>query len=552
MPSQHFNRRAQRGLAPQTGPLGVGARWGQAGLSGFTALGQLAIAFSRQAAGVLALLTLGMAQGVLAGANASCAALEPFGAARGLATAATVEGEGGVGLDGDRHPLPASDPGPAHRERSRRVGRGPRFLARARRQTPSRFSQGRRNALVALAAAPCLPVQASKLLNVTSFPDLDRSAKAAQGEWNRRNPQTPMKLVSRSYPDHHTAMSASLATRAGLPDVMALDLRFIGQFTAGGGLMNLAELAAADGTDLSRVPAFSLAQARTHRGELIAMPTDIGPGSLMYRQDLLQRAGLQERDLLHSWPEFLRAGLVIKRATGASLLSSAGDLLDIVLRSGLRDGDGLYFDRDGRPVVDSERFARAFELGLQARRSGLDLSLSAWSNEWAAAFRQGKVATQMMGCWLAGHLKNWLAPAQAGLWRAAPLPGGTVASYGGSFYAIPKGAANPQAAWAFVRQMVFEPATQLQSLSVIDAFPALLELHQHPVMDEPMPYLGGQRARQLWRDVASKVPATPVNKFDSLATRVMRDAFEQVLTQGRPIPAVLREANSLIRRRARR
>lgn len=505
----------------------------------------------RRGAAVLAVLALVLGPGGAVGAGVERVSV-PTRAAPAVLLATLVDDGGGADLDGGRHPLPAPDPGPAHRERLRRVGRGPRFLPRSSRQGSKPWALTRRSALVALAASPCARAQGARALQVTSFPDLDRAAKAAEGEWNRRHPQVPLKLVSRSYPDHHTAMNAALATRAGLPDVMALDLRFLGQFTAGGGLMNLAELAAADGIDLGRVPTFSRAQASTHRGELVAMPTDIGPGSLMYRQDLLQRAGLQERDLLQSWPDFLRAGVAIKRATGASLLASAGDLLDIVLRSGLRDGDGLYFDRTGQPLVDSERFVRAFELSLQARRTGLDLALTAWSNEWAAAFRQGKVATQMMGCWLAGHLKNWLAPAQAGLWRAAPLPGGALASYGGSFYAIPKGAANPEAAWAFVRQMVFERDTQLQSLKAIDAFPALLELHQHPVMDEPLPYLGGQRARQLWRDVASKVPATPIHKFDALATRVVRDAFEQVLTQGRSIPVVLREAHSLIRRRARR
>lgn len=408
----------------------------------------------------------------------------------------------------------------------------------------------RRRSLLQLAALSPWGAQATPPLRVASFPDLDRATQAQQAAGSRAG--RPIQLISRAYADHHQAMNAALATGHGQPDVMALDLRFIGKFAAGGGLEDLSAPPYADADLLRQLPAFSLAQARSPRGGLIALPTDIGPGTLLYRQDLLHRAGLQETDLTASWDDYLRAGVRLRQQTGAALLTDAGELRDILLRSGLQPGEGLYFDTQNRVLVDSERFQRAFEAGLRARRLGLDLRASSWSNEWVAAYRQGRVATQMMGCWLAGHLKNWLAPDQAGRWRSAPLPGGLPASYGGSFYAIPKGASNKAGAWAFIRQMVLDPATQLQSLQLIDAFPALLATHRAPQMDEPLAYLGGQRARQLWRDIAARVPAVPVHKFDVLATAIVRDAFEQVVSQGKAIPAALREAKSLIERRARR
>ena len=102
----------------------------------------------------------------------------------------------------------------------------------------------------------------------------------------------------------------------------------------------------------------------------------------------------------------------------------------------------------------------------------------------------------MMGAWLAGHLKNWLAPDTAGKWRSAPLPAGAFASYGGSFYAIPKRAAHKAEAWEFVRFMTADQQTQLDSLRTLDTFPALLSAQQDPVIDEPMPFLGGQKARR--------------------------------------------------------
>jgi multiple sugar transport system substrate-binding protein len=406
--------------------------------------------------------------------------------------------------------------------------------------------------LPALGLSACGQPPATPGLTVASFPDLDRASRAVLADWNALEPEHPLQLVSRNYADHHNAMNAALATGSGLPDVMALDLRFIGKFAAGGGLVDLRQPPYQVEPRLDALPRFSVAQARNAAGALVALPTDIGPGTLLYRQDLLAAAGLAEADLTHSWEHYLQAGQRLRRQGGQALLTDAADLRDILLRASLREGEGLYFDADGRPLVRSARFEQAFEFGLRARQLGLDLRAPAWTNEWTAAFRQGRVATQMMGCWLAGHLKNWLAPEQAGRWRAAALPGGGAASWGGSFYAIPKGAAHKQAAWRFIQHMVFKPATQLQSLQLLDAFPALRSTHTQPVMDEALPYLGGQRARQLWREVASRVPATPVHKFDSLATTIVRDAFEQVVTQGRAIRTVLSEAEALILRRARR
>ncbi len=94
-----------------------------------------------------------------------------------------------------------------------------------------------------------------------------------------------------------------------------------------------------------------------------------------------------------------------------------------MLRSNLPPGEGIYFDRAGRVLVDDARFVRAFELGRAAHRAGIDAGTTMWTNEWVAGFRSGRIAGQMMGSWLAGHLKNWLAPDTAGKWRSAPLPG---------------------------------------------------------------------------------------------------------------------------------
>ena len=383
---------------------------------------------------------------------------------------------------------------------------------------------------------------ASTTLVVATFPDLDRAAKAASVTWARLHPDITLKIVSLQYVDHHSAMTAALATGSGLPDVMAVDFRFIGKFAASGGLEDLAA-APYNGLALrDRFARYSVPQAMTAKGGLAAIPADIGPGTLLYRKDIIERAGVSEADLTRSWESFIEAGKKIRAKTGAYLLANAADIRDIVIRSGLADGDGIYFDAKGKVLVESPRFVRAFELGRATRVAGLDAGAPAWTNEWTTGLRQGRIATQMMGSWLTGHLKNWIAPDSKGLWRSTVLPGGISASYGGSFYAIPKRAANKAAAWEFIRLMTTDEQTQLNSLRVLDSFPALLAAQNDPFFDEPIEYLGGQPARRLWRDVAGKVPAIAVSKYDSMATDMIRSEFEEVLTEDKPIAKALADA----------
>jgi multiple sugar transport system substrate-binding protein len=78
-------------------------------------------------------------------------------------------------------------------------------------------------------------------ITVASFPDLDRSAKAAIDGFKKLNPNIEVKVVTLAYGDHHNAMTTALATGANLPDVMAVDFGFIGKFAESGGLEDLAK-----------------------------------------------------------------------------------------------------------------------------------------------------------------------------------------------------------------------------------------------------------------------------------------------------------------------
>ena len=391
-------------------------------------------------------------------------------------------------------------------------------------------------------------------LTVAAFPAVDEIIRAAIPTWRKLHPEVEIKLVSRQLTDHHTAMTAALSTAVYLPDVMALEIAYLGRFAQGGGLEDLSRPPYNIEQFRPRFVAYAFAQATNRRGEVVGVPSDIGPGTLLYRSDLLAKAGVSEAELTQSWDSFVVSGVKIKAKTGAFLMSHARDIKDIAIRTGIRPGEGLFFDSQSKVLVSSPRFVRAFELAREVRRQKLDARVVAWSSDWMEGFKRGTITTQMTGAWLAGHLSNWLAPDTRGLWRAAQLPNGAFAAYGGTFYAIPRHAPATQKplAWEFIQLMTMNRALQLSAFKAQDAFPALLETYDDSFFEQPIAFLGGQPARSTWRAAARHITAVDVHKQDAFADEVINTELDKVLERGKDIPTALADAERLLLQRARR
>ena len=394
----------------------------------------------------------------------------------------------------------------------------------------------------------------SHTLTVAAFPLIDEIVRAAVPAWQQLHPGVAIQVISRQYGDHHTAMTTALSTAGLLPDVMALESSYVDRFAQGGGLEDLAAEPFGIGRHRARLVAYAYDQAIGRAGAVVAMPTDIGPGTMLYRADLLARAGVSAADLAGSWEGYLDAGNRIRARTGAYLIGHVQTVKDILIRTGIRPGDSLYFGPDSQLLVESDRFVRAFEIARAVRRQKLDARVPAWSNEWAEGLRRGTLATELSGAWLVGQLSSWVAPQTSGLWRASPLPGGAQVSYGGSFYALPRRAepARKALAWQFIQFMALDADRQLAAFKSFDAFPALLDTHDNRFFDEPVPFLGGQPARQQWRDAARRITATRVHKQNSFADEVIGTELDKVLDRGKAIPAALADARRLLERRAHR
>ena len=95
--------------------------------------------------------------------------------------------------------------------------------------------------LVALLVAAAAPAIAQQSLTIAAYPAVDDIVRSAIPKWKLAHPTDEIKVLSRQFADHHTAMTTALSTSFYLPDVMALEVGYVGRFAQGGGLEDLAQ-----------------------------------------------------------------------------------------------------------------------------------------------------------------------------------------------------------------------------------------------------------------------------------------------------------------------
>jgi multiple sugar transport system substrate-binding protein len=393
-------------------------------------------------------------------------------------------------------------------------------------------------------------------LVVAAFPLVVEIIRQTLPAWQQANPGVEVEILSRQYDDHHTAMTTALSTSGGTrpPDVMALETMYMGRFSLGAGLQNLSQAPFEAEALRERFVPFAIEQARNRDGAIVALPTDIGPSTLLYRVDVLERAGMRLADLTASWEAYVEGGVELKARTGAYLLAHARYLKDFLIGSATPAGQNIYFDGQGRPSVESALFRRAFELCRRLRQLGLDAVVDTWRNDWTEHLRRGRLATELSGAWMAGQMAAVVAPGTKGLWRATQLPGNSFAAHGGTYYSIPRRSdpAKKALAWSLIQAMTLDRNVQLRAFKNQDAFPALMSAHTDPFFDQPVEFLGGQLARQLWRESAHRVPARPLHRQQKFAEEVVNGELDNVLIFGKSIDQALADARDVLLHHASR
>ncbi len=390
------------------------------------------------------------------------------------------------------------------------------------------------------------------------FAPLDKTAKRIIPAFKEKFPNIDIKLKSQGFDEHHTQLQASLAAGEGIPDLAFVEIDYVGALGGGGGFVNLLEEPYNAGPFKENMSLAAWKRGMTSEDSLVAIPIDVAPGTAYYNINLLKQANMKPEDIKSMDDLFELGKRVSKDLDGDGvndqfLLANVNDIFRMIVGS----DDYYYFDKDGNARLDRERIKVALKWVKKFYDAGMTANIRLWSQEWFATFQHGTCAFQFSGAWLAGYLKDWIAPKQFGKFRVAPLPslekGGKPmrAVRGGSFAAIPSKAKNKAAAWEFIKFYTQDYKVQIDNYRQIDAFPALTTTWSDPMFEEADSYLGGQKARKLWLELIKQAPDQYVNPNDRLATSLIENVISEITLDKQPVDKAIANAQVELKKRLR-
>jgi multiple sugar transport system substrate-binding protein len=386
-------------------------------------------------------------------------------------------------------------------------------------------------ALTALATGQAIDPAKKYEVTIGAYGDLEKAYTQvfASDDFKAKFPNVTVKFQTADFGGHHNRLTTVIAAGEQTNDIEALEVGYIAQFVQAGGLTDLNSAPFNAGKINKDVVAFAKANATTDTGALIAMPVDIAPAVLLYRGDIAKKAGVN-MDTLKNWDEYIAA---LKKMTDKANKVYGIEHPAAVAMIPLNGGKGGWFSA-GKPLEPKSKYIDDLALVAKVKAAGVDGDLGAWSGPWSQAYLDGKVATAVNGAWFGGTLKSWLAPPAAdgtSPWRVAYLPGKMMASLGGTYLSIPQTVPGPRklVAWEIIKYLTTSPNAQLITFKAIDAFPALTSVYKDKVMDEAVPYYGGQKVRQIFADVALHIPENKVSEYDAVILGIWNGAVNDVV-----------------------
>lgn len=407
--------------------------------------------------------------------------------------------------------------------------------------------------VVGVAFSKAKPYAGEKVkLVLACFPSLDVAYKASMPRFNAKYPNIEVEVRALGYGDHHNMLVTALAAGKDLPDVAVVEIGFVAQLGAGGGFENLLEEPYNAGRYKKDFTPYKWAQGSLGPNNLFAMPVDIAPGCVWYRKDVFDKRGVKIENIQTINDLFNYGKKLTFDDNGDGkidhwLLGGANYIFNMIFFSAPQ----RFFDKNGKPALTHPRIKAAFSWAKKFRDAGLDAKIADWSNEWYAALKEGTISYTPSGAWLGGHLKNWIAPDAKGKFRVAELPKLNAKdkkpmkmSQGGSFLAIPKKIPDEKkgAAWALIEYLCTDKEAQLIAYDKADAFPAYMPAWDAPVFDEGIDYIGGQKARKLWKQIALEIPEVYVYEKDSIANSILSQALSEVLEGKKDVDTALADA----------
>lgn len=327
--------------------------------------------------------------------------------------------------------------------------------------------------------------------------------------FEKKYPAVKVKVVNVGQgAPHYQKLRAAIKSGQGAPDVTQVEFQYIPSFTLGGDLLDISPYGVA--AIKSQYPDWVWSQVI--RGEAVyAVPQDVGPMGLLYRDDLLKEAGITAPK---TWDDFAAAAEKYHAANPKSYLanlapSQAGQFIAYMWQLGARP-----FSFDGEKTVKVDL---ASDAGKQIAKFWGDLSAKGlvsvdpdFTDSWYQGLSNGKYASWPTAAWGPVFLQG-TAKKTSGKWRAAPLPQWDAAkpasgNWGGSTDAVLKSSKNPIAAAQLALYINTDKTSALKLATEQFLFPPSTTVLKDPKFADQAPaFYGGQKVNAEFTKISETV-----------------------------------------------
>jgi multiple sugar transport system substrate-binding protein len=390
----------------------------------------------------------------------------------------------------------------------------------------------------------------AKAVKVTlwTYPDDDIYFNASLEDFGAQNPDITVEVVKLDTEDLDQKLTASMVGGAGAPDMVDLEEGFVGKYAAQRGFVNLLDAPYNIQEHEKDFPQFAFnAGYSADKSKFYFLNYSLSPAVIHYRRSLFEKAGLpsdpeEVRKLLCAdWEAYLAEGEKLAKPAGPWFLDEAGEIYNTYWAQ----NSATFFDAQGKLSIANETNLKGLKLAKAARDKGLDAKLTLWTPEWENSFSQTTVATYLSGDWLQGLIRAYGGDATKGDWGMTPMPLKVGTMLTGSTLCITEQSANKDAAWTYFSYFSFNAKPQVQMYVLTFCFPGYKPAWDDPVMQEPVEWYGGQKARLVSVEVAKNFwDRPPITRYNREIRDIVSLEVANVLDKGEDPAQALADAEA--------
>src|ERR1700712_3739742 len=332
-----------------------------------------------------------------------------------------------------------------------------------------------------------------------------------------------------------------------VPDVAQVEYSFLPSFTITKSVLDLGKYGYGD----MKKDYSPSAWTQVSSGDSVwGLPQDLGPTGMLYRTDLLDKAGVQPPK---TWDEFAAAAKTVKEKTGAYLTDLPGNsfspILALLWQAGAKPF-GYDGDKTGTSDFDSPQVKKVIGYWNDLIKQDLVSTEPQLDDNWYQRMSHGDYASWLAAAWGPVFLQGTAANT-TGLWRAADLPQWDAkkpasGNPGGSADVVLAGSKHAIAAAEFIKFLNHDTSSTTQLATKQYLFPSLVATQKaSSFRGQKLDFYGGQTVNDVFVGVASTVPSDwQWLPFNDYASSSFKETLGAAITQKTDLSAALSQWKS--------